>query len=139
MKQLVEVAAAIIIRQGKIFCAKRSSKKALPLKWEFPGGKIEKGETHEVALKREILEELSCDVRIISHFMSVEYEYPLYMVKLHTYICQPRECTLQLNEHIEARFLAPSQLLELDWAPADYPIIEALSTYDFSILGEKLR
>jgi len=132
LKPKVEVAAAIILRSGKIFCAKRGSKKALPFKWEFPGGKIEKGETPEQALHREIVEELGCDVRVLNKFMSVEHEYPMYTVKLHTFVCVPRECNIELREHIEARFVTQDQLLALDWAPADYPIIESLSKADLS-------
>ena len=133
MKPVVEVAAGIIIRNNKVFCAKRGTKKALPYKWEFPGGKIEKGETAEAALQRKLLEELSCDVRILDKFMSVEHEFPMFIVKLHTFLCVPKECKIILNTHIEARFLSQEELMLLDWTEADLPIIESLVKADLHL------
>ena len=130
MNQQITVAAAIIVRGGRIFCAKRSGKKANPHKWEFPGGKVERGETPEMALIREIKEELHTEIRIIGHYKTVVHPYDAYTVQLTTYWCEIVSGTIELIDHVEARFLEVSDLAKLDWAPADRPIVEGLTDVD---------
>ena len=79
----IEVVAAIIIDDGKVFCTQRSNKGEVALKWEFPGGKIEPGEAHEEALIREIKEELSCDIEIDEFFLTVKYQYDSFYLVIY--------------------------------------------------------
>ncbi len=130
MNQIIHVTAAIIVRGGRVFCAKRSGKKANPHKWEFPGGKVERGETPEAALVREIKEELNTEIRIIGHYRTIVHPYDAYTIQLSTYWCEIISGTIELIDHVEARFLEPSDLTKLDWTPADRPIIEALTDED---------
>ena len=129
MKRTLQVVGAIIVRDGRILAVKRgeNKNKAVAFKYEFPGGKIEQGETPEQALRRELLEEMNYDIQVGEKFMSVTYEYDDVFVNLHTYLCQPLSDTYTLNEHIDEKWLLPSELLSVEWAPADYDIIVALS------------
>lgn len=127
MKQ-VEVVAAAIIQGGKVFCARRPDKGSSETakKWEFPGGKIEKGETHLQALEREIREELDTVICAGSLVASVEYTYAAFSIILHVYFAEILTGSLTLKEHLESRWLAPSELDSLDWAPADIPVLKKL-------------
>ncbi|MGX0340690.1 8-oxo-dGTP diphosphatase [Staphylococcus hominis] len=99
---------------------------SLPLKWEFPGGKIEKGETEEEALIREINEEMKCDLTVESKIIAAEYEYDFGIVNLTTYKCTLNNEMPTLTEHKEIKWLEPDELTELDWAPADIPTVEII-------------
>ena len=123
----IEVAAAIIINNGKIFACQRGYGEWKDW-WEFPGGKIESGETPEDALLREIREELSIDISIDRHLTTVDYNYPNFHLTMHCYICQLKD-DLQphLLEHEAARWLCRSELEEVKWLPADVEVIKALS------------
>ena len=128
MKKTLQVVGAIIIKDGRILAVKRgeNKNKAVAFKYEFPGGKIEQGETPEAALKRELVEEMNYDIQVGEKFMSVSYEYDDVIVNLHTYLCKPRSSTYTLNEHIDDKWLLPSELFDVEWAPADYDIIAEL-------------
>ena len=128
MKKVLQVVGAIIINDGRILAVKRgeNKNKAVAYKYEFPGGKIEQGETPEQALKRELLEEMNYDIEVGDKFMSVTYEYEDVFVNLHTYLCKPLSDSYTLNEHVDEKWLAPSELMDVEWAPADEPIIVAL-------------
>ena len=129
MKKTLQVVGAIIIKDGKILAVKRGANKnkAVAYKYEFAGGKIEQGETPEQALKRELLEEMNYDIEVGEKFASVTYEYDDVFVNLHTYLCKPLSDTYTLKEHIDEKWLSPSELFSVEWAPADYDVIRALS------------
>ena len=99
---------------------------SLPLKWEFPGGKIEKGETEEEALIREINEEMKCDLTVENKIIAAEYEYDFGIVNLTTYKCTLNNEMPTLTEHKEIKWLEPDELAKLDWAPADIPTVEII-------------
>ncbi|QHS21806.1 (deoxy)nucleoside triphosphate pyrophosphohydrolase [Virgibacillus sp. MSP4-1] len=127
MKRDIHVVGAVLVKNGKILCAQRGPDKSLPLKWEFPGGKIEDGETAQKALKREIQEEMRCDIEIGEQIEHTIYEYDFGIVHLTTFYCKLLDKEPTLTEHNEIKWLIPEKLTELDWAPADIPAIEKLS------------
>jgi len=122
------VVAAVIERNGTILCAQRGAGRALEGKWEFPGGKVEEGETFKDALIRELEEELS--VRIVpgEPLMTVEHRYPDFSLTLHAYRAAIASGEPILGEHRDLRWLTPKELSSLDWAEADLPIVERLTT-----------
>jgi len=124
----VEVVAAIIVNDREFLCVQRGESPLdyISRKYEFPGGKIEVGETHEEALIRELYEELCIDVVIEKLFLSVEHSYPDFKLVMHSYLCSAGSRNLQLTEHLEARWLPVDELETLDWAGADLPIVEKL-------------
>ncbi|WP_432222138.1 (deoxy)nucleoside triphosphate pyrophosphohydrolase [Flavobacterium sp. TMP13] len=124
----VEVVAAIIYCENKILCVQRPQNKLnyISEKFEFPGGKIEQGETKIEALKRELLEELNITTDIKSLFLTVVHEYPDFELTMHSYICQVETQKLTLNEHIAQEWLTLHELKKLDWAAADIPIVNKL-------------
>ncbi len=129
MKKQIRVVAAAIIENGRVLVAQRpySTTPYKSLKWEFPGGKIEPGEFPEQAIIREIREELDCDIVVDAIAGEIEHEYPDFILKMTLFNChliadsQPKAL-----EHVALRWLNPSDLPHLDWAPADarsYPLI----------------
>jgi 8-oxo-dGTP diphosphatase len=127
MKKEINVVGAILIRDGKIMCAQRGESKSLAHYWEFPGGKIEKNETPREALKRELSEELLVEVDVSQEpFELTTYEYDFGVVNLTTFICHLRDNEPQLTEHIAIKWLQPSELSRLEWAPADIPAVRKL-------------
>ena len=127
MKQ-IEVVAAIIQFENKFLCVQRGADKYdyISLKYEFPGGKIEPGESLNQALEREIKEELQYDICVRENFLTVEHQYPDFQLKMHSYLCSAVDTNFTLTEHINYRWLKINQLDELDWAAADIPIVEKL-------------
>jgi 8-oxo-dGTP diphosphatase len=122
----IDVVAAIIVDNGNIFCTQRPNKGEVALKWEFPGGKIELGESHSEALKREIKEELNCDIRVNKYYMSIKHQYNNFHLTMHCYKCTLISGDIQLHEHVDYCWLPKDKLHILDWAPADIPIVNAL-------------
>ncbi len=122
------VVAAIIFNQDKILCVQRGFNKYnyISKKYEFPGGKIEIGESDEEALKREIYEELSMDIEINKFFMIVNHQYPDFHLNMKAYECSCKNNTVILSEHIDYKWLQTNKLAKLDWAEADLPIIQKL-------------
>lgn len=123
----IEVVAAVIRRDGKYFATQRGYGEFKD-KWEFPGGKIEPGETPEQALTREIREELATEVGIDRLLTTVEWDYPQFHLTLHCYLCHVVSGHLQLLEAEDARWLDASHLATVDWLPADLSVIKMLAT-----------
>ncbi len=124
----VEVVAAVIIHDDKILCVQRGVNKYdyISMKYEFPGGKLEKGETKIDCIKREILEELNMKIEVKYDFLTVKHEYPDFMIEMHSFICNVRTNELVLTEHIDFKWLDKKDLNKLDWAEADIPIVNKL-------------
>ncbi len=124
----VEVVAGIIYFENEILCVQRPENKLsyISKKFEFPGGKIENGETKEEALKRELIEELNITPKICNSFLTVVHPYPDFELTMHSYICEADSKDLQLNEHISLEWLPVNNLEHLDWADADIPIVDTL-------------
>lgn len=123
----IHVVGAIIVENGKILCAQRGNGKSLPNLWEFPGGKIEKGETPQEALLRELEEELMIEVDVSANqFELTKYDYDFGRVHLTTFLCMLTKGRPKLKEHHQVKWLAPSDLNKLDWAPADIPAVKKL-------------
>ena len=127
-KKIINVVAAAIEKDGKFFCAQRPEGKSLGGFWEFPGGKLENGESPEQALIREIKEELNSDIEIISYVNEASYDYDFGMVVMKTFHAKLISGNLELLEHQNSTWLSPTQLPTLNWAPLDRPAVELLST-----------
>ena len=125
-KKTIEVVAAIIIRDGKLFATQRGYGEWKDW-WEFPGGKIEPGETPKKALKREIREELATEIEVGDLLTTVEYDYPRFHLTMHCYRCQIIDGQLSLLEHEDARWLTKDDLNSVRWLPADLEIIPLIA------------
>lgn len=125
----IEVAAAVITRGEHVFCAQRKDSGELARKWEFPGGKLETGESGEEALLREIAEELDASITIRDHLITVEHQYESFFITMHAYLCTLDSDTLLLREHLDSVWLPKADLSELDWAAADIPVVRYLQEY----------
>ena len=126
MKKIVKVVGAIIENNNEILCALRSKDMSLPMLWEFPGGKIEKGESVNEAIVREIKEELDCDIEAISIFNDNTHEYENIIVNLITVKCTLINGLPKAKEHAKLLWLPVDYLESLSWAPADVPAIKLL-------------
>ncbi|MDO3408395.1 (deoxy)nucleoside triphosphate pyrophosphohydrolase [Saccharibacillus sp. CPCC 101409] len=126
MKKHIHVVGAVIVENGRILCAQRGGAKAQAYQWEFPGGKIEEGETPQEALKREIREEMNCTVEVGEWIETTVYEYDFGFVHLSTFYCTRIEGTPTLTEHAAIRWLPAGELSTLDWAPADIPSVHKI-------------
>ena len=124
MKQ-IEVVAAVIRKDGRVFATQRGYGDWNGW-WEFPGGKIEQGETPEEALRREIREELHADVSVDEFLCTVEYDYPAFHLTMHCYFCSLLSETFHLNEHEAAQWLKADELDNVRWLPADVMTVEEL-------------
>ncbi len=126
MGKQIAVVGAVIEHDGLILCAQRATG-ALAGMWEFPGGKIEPGESALQALEREIREELRCVVDVGDEVTTTAHEYDFGTVTLTTFRCRLIEGEPELTEHAAIKWLAPSDLPSLDWAPADIPAVQILA------------
>ena len=127
MKKLVKVVGAIIENENnEILCALRSPDMSLPNLWEFPGGKLEAGESYKEAIEREIMEELGCSVRFIDIFNDNTHEYDAFIVNLVTVKCILVSGTPTASEHSKLIWLKRENLNSLKWAPADIPAVNQL-------------
>lgn len=123
----IEVVAAVIVRDGKCFATQRGYG-AYKDKWEFPGGKVEPGETREDALIREIKEELVTTIGVDQFICTVDCDYPDFHLTMHCYLCHVESGHLQLLEAEDARWLDSDHLLTVDWLPADKEVVEKLAS-----------
>lgn len=124
----ISVVAGIIFYNNEILCVQRPKNKYAYIseKFEFPGGKIEEGETKEQALSRELVEELEITVEIKQLFLTVAHPYPDFELTMHSFICEVTNKELTLHEHIACEWLTLKDLNKLDWAAADIPIVNKL-------------
>lgn len=121
----IRVTCAIIVRDAKVLAAQRSERMSHPLKWEFPGGKLHEGESPEECLIREIREELGIEVRPIASLPSSIHHYDHISVELLPFVCKILQGAIVLHEHRSVRWLKPVELVALDWAEADVPVVHA--------------
>ena len=133
MKTITVSAAIIHDNAGRIFATQRGYGE-MQGGWEFPGGKIEAGETPEEALKREINEELDTIISVEKLIDTVEWDYPTFHLSMHCYWCSLAGGSLTLKEHKAAKWLSANELDSVDWLPADREIIDAVR----AVLEEKI-
>lgn len=121
---MIKVSCAIIVNvQKQVLVTQRSAHMPLPLKWEFPGGKIEENETAEACLIREIKEELNIEIQITDSLPPNDYQYPDKLIRLIPFICLQKDGELVLKEHADYKWLDAKDLLDLDWAEADVGVV----------------
>lgn len=124
MLKSIEVVAAVIVRDGSLFATQRGYGDFKDM-WEFPGGKMESGETPQDALVREIREELDAEITVGDLLRVVEYDYPAFHLKMHCFLCSLNSDFI-LKEHESARWLTKKDLRSVNWLPADLSVIETL-------------
>jgi 8-oxo-dGTP diphosphatase len=127
MSRRVEVVGAVIVDHGRVFCTRRGPG-SLEGSWEFPGGKLEPGESPTAALTREIREELGCTIQVGDRVVTTEHEYDFAMVVLTTFYCELIDGEPRLTEHTDSAWLAPEELSTLTWAPADRPAVKQIQS-----------
>lgn len=121
----IEVVAAIIVKGKKVFATQRGYGEFKD-GWEFPGGKIEQGESPEEALIREIREELDVDIKVGRLLETVEHDYPNFHLTMHCFICELLSEEIILKEHEDAKWLEEDELDSVDWLPADVSLIDKI-------------
>jgi 8-oxo-dGTP diphosphatase len=122
---MIKVSCSIIVNSiGQVLVTQRSINMPLPLKWEFPGGKIEENETAEECLIREIKEELNIDIKITGSLSPNDHQYPDKLIRLIPFICKQTGGEIILKEHADYKWLDVKDLLDLDWAEADVGVVE---------------
>jgi 8-oxo-dGTP diphosphatase len=124
MSKIINVTCAIILKDEKILVAQRSEKMKSPLKWEFPGGKLEFNESEIDCIKREIKEEINVNIEVLQKLSNNIHDYGTFKINLIPFLVQYISGEIKLAEHKDYRLLERSQLLKLDWAEADLPIVE---------------
>lgn len=124
-RKRIEVVAAIILEKERIFATQRGYGEFKD-GWEFPGGKMEQGETPQQALRREIKEELDTEIEVGELIDTVEYDYPTFHLTMHCFFCTIKSGDLVLKEHEAARWLTRETLDSVDWLPADKGLIEKI-------------
>ena len=121
----IEVVAAIIIKDGQVFATQRGYGEWQGW-WEFPGGKIEPGETPEAALTREIREELNAGITVGDLLQTIEWDYPAFHLTMHCYLCTLNSDQLHLNEHSASAWLTHETLRSVNWLPADLGLLDEI-------------
>lgn len=132
-KKRVEVVAAVIQSGDKMLATQRGYGEFKD-GWEFPGGKMEKGETPEEALKREIREELDVEISVDKYIHTVEYDYPAFHLTMHCYLCTLQNNKFTLLEHKAAKWLTKEQLNTVEWLPADVEVVEKLRMNELQMM-----
>lgn len=126
----INVVAAVIERGGKYFATQRGYGEFKDW-WEFPGGKIEPGETPEEALRREIREELEVEISVVRHITTVDYDYPSFHLHMACYLCHVVAGNLRLVEAEAAKWLSKDELSTVDWLPADRNVVDIIGSVLF--------
>jgi 8-oxo-dGTP diphosphatase len=121
--KIIDVTCAIISIEDKILVVQRGEKMQLPLKWEFPGGKIEKGESAEDCVRREIKEELDIEIELISSLIPSKFHYIGFSIQLFPFLAKCIKGEIKLTEHKQYLLLKKNELKSLDWAEADIPVL----------------
>jgi 8-oxo-dGTP diphosphatase len=127
----INVVGAVVMCDGKVLCCRRGQGNFETIaKWEFPGGKVEQGETEREALKREMREELHYDIEVNAKIVTSQYDYEFGTVVMTTYYCAPVDTNQEpvLTEHTELKWLKPSELHTLDWAPVDVEAVKFIQS-----------
>ncbi|WP_439882938.1 (deoxy)nucleoside triphosphate pyrophosphohydrolase [Pontibacter sp. MBLB2868] len=122
--RLIRVVCAIIERDGFVLITQRSEQMSQPLQWEFPGGKVESGESEKECLLREIKEELHIEIRPLKRLNPVQHSYPALQIELIPYICHFQNGKVLLSEHLRYEWVPASRFLNYDWCAADLPIVK---------------
>lgn len=128
---MIDVTCAIIIRSGKILATLRARGMHLEGHWEFPGGKIEAGESAVKCIRREILEELNIRIHVIRSMQPLEHHYPDKAIRLIPFVCKIVSGKIELAEHSEFRWLGKNEIREMNWAAADRKVAEELMDMDW--------
>lgn len=126
----IRVVGAVVVEDGKVLCVQRGRHGALPGLWEFPGGKVERGESPRDALIREIREELDCTIEAGDEITTTRHEYAFGVVTLTTFWCRITGGEPRLVEHAAQAWLLPHDLNRLEWAPADIPAVNLIRRSD---------
>jgi 8-oxo-dGTP diphosphatase len=124
MSNIINVTCAIIVIENKILVTQRSEKMKLPLKWEFPGGKLEENESEIDCIKREIKEEINIEIEVLRKLSNSIYDYGNFKINLIPFLAKHSHGEIKLTEHRDYKLLQKTELLSLDWAEADLPIVE---------------
>ena len=129
------VVAAVICHDNKFLCMQKGKTKFeyTSFKFEFPGGKIELGETPQEALKRELMEEMNYQIEVGEELITIDHEYPDFCINMSAFLCTANSPTFIMNEHVAFEWRDISGLQELDWAAADIGIVNALIKYAKSV------
>ena len=125
--KIIRVVGAAIIQDGQVLCLQRGQEMSLAGLWEFPGGKLEAGETEAQALAREIKEELTLEIEVSDWVTTAEYAYEFATIQLAVYKAKILSGSLTLLEHQASRWVKPQDLMSLDWAPVDIPAAQLLA------------
>ena len=126
---MIQVTCAVIFDNDKILVTQRGVKQHQPFLWEFPGGKIESGETAESCILRELFEELGIHVRLKGKLKKCNYDYGSFQVTLIPFIAEIVSGTITLHEHMNFSWMKPGELKSLDWTPADIAIVNQVMEY----------
>lgn len=124
MKKSIEVVGAVIVSSGEVLCAQRGPNGPLSGLWEFPGGKVEAGESRRQALAREITEELDCGIEVGDRITTTRHDYDFAVITLTTFWCVLTRGMPAQSEHSALLWVPPEELASLDWAPADVPAVD---------------
>ena len=123
---LIKVVCGIVYKNDKVFICRRKPSKHLGGFWEFPGGKIDKGESNEDSLKRELMEELQMEVDVIEYFDSSKYDYKNFSIELIAYNCNLRNWNVHLTDHDLYEWVTPDEILNWKFGPADIPLAKKI-------------
>jgi len=132
---MIDVTCAIVLNQGRVLVTQRSEKMRLPLKWEFPGGKIEPNETAEACISRELNEELNIEVEIVNKLRPCPFQYETMSINLIPFVVKMKSGQILLREHKDFKWVEIHELTRFDWAPADLPVLEQFLKSDYASRG----